>query len=169
MKFALMIVKARRVLLMAGFVLAASCALYAQPDGGPPEGGPPDGPPPGELQQQQRGPSAERELKHLTQLLTLSEAQQAKVKAVLTEQKQQIDALRTSAASAEADEAAHSSREQVDSIREAANTKIAALLTETQKAKFDAWQEKHKQTMERRSREDGDAPPPPPDGGPPGV
>ena len=56
------------------------------------------------------------------------------------------------------------SREQVDSIRDAANAKIAALLTETQKAKFDAWQEKHKQTMERRSREDGDAPPPPPEG-----
>ena len=165
MKFALMSLNLRRALLTAGFVLAASCALHAQPDGGPPEGGPPDGPPPGESQQQQRGPSVERELQHLTQLLTLTDVQQAKVKAVLAEQKQQMDALRASAANAEAGEAAHPSRQQMESVREEANTKIAALLTEAQKAKFDAWQEKRKQEMERRNSEEGDRPPPPPDGG----
>ena len=120
----------------------------------------------------------ERELKHLTQLLTLTDAQQAKVKAVLTEQKQQIDALRGSTANTESGQPAHPSREQRESIRDAANAKIAALLTEAQKVKFQAWQEKRKQAMERRSREDGDAPPQPPDGGqggplpgggPPGV
>ena len=37
MKFAWMSLKARSALLMAGLVLAASCALQAQPNGGPPE------------------------------------------------------------------------------------------------------------------------------------
>ena len=49
-------------------------------------------------------------------------------------------------------------------IRDAANAKISALLTDEQKAKFTAWVDKQKQ---REAQQGDDMPPPPPDGGAP--
>ncbi|MGA2673519.1 MAG: Spy/CpxP family protein refolding chaperone [Terracidiphilus sp.] len=172
---------ARRTLLMAG-VLAASCgALWAQPDG--PMGPPPDGSPPGEMQQQQRGPNVERELKQLTLLLTLTAEQQAQVKAILTDQHQQIEALfkqskpvsqsaKTTPDNSSDDdpqarmEAMASARAAAKAIRKDAHAKIAALLNDPQKEKFAAWQKRQDKAAEQQSNE---MPPPPPDGadGPP--
>jgi hypothetical protein len=123
--------------------------------------------------EQSHGPSVERELKHLTQLLTLSADQQTQVKAVLTDQHQQIEALFKPADSDKTSEEQLPSRETMEAnraamkaLREATQTKIAALLTDDQKTKFAAWIKKHEKSS---SQQDEDAPPPPPDGegGPP--
>lgn len=164
----------RRALLLAGALVAGGCALWAQPDGPPP-----DGPPPGDMQQPQRGPNADRELKHLTRLLTLTEDQQVQVKAILTNQSQQIKALfdqsksntQGSASSPDAangpnPEAMASMHAQMKVIRDAANSKIAALLTDAQKTKFNEWLEQRAKREAQMSQDD--MPPPPPDGGGPG-
>jgi len=173
---------ARRVLWMACVLAASCCVLQAQPDGA--GGPPPDGPPPGEMQQQSRGPSVDRELKQLTQMLTLTTAQQIQVKAILTDQHQQIEALfnqskpaaqngKTTSDAASSDdqrpdwEAMQKMRTAAKAIREDANAKIAETLTDDQKVKFAAWEKKRQKSSARQ--ESDDMPPPPPDGegGPP--
>jgi len=176
MRIAARNLRAPRALLMA-CALAASChALQAQPDG--PGGPPPDGPPPGEMQPQSRGPSVDRELKQLTQLLTLTTAQQTQVKAILTDEHQQVEALMSQSrqaaqgekTSAEAgdDREAHwaaikKTRAAVEAVREEAHAKIAAALSDDQKTKFTAWEKKREKAAARE--ESDDMPPPPPDGG----
>lgn len=165
---------ARRSVSVFGLSIACCCVAWAQPDG--PGGPPPDGgPPPGEMQQQQRGPSVERQLKRLTELLTLTGEQQTQVKAILTDQHQQMMALFKQASGGKAGEDQPPSREAMEAMRAATKTihadtqaKIAALLTGDQKTKFAAWEQKRAKASARQEDE-GDAPPPPPDGegGPP--
>jgi len=180
----------RRALLIAAVLTMGYGALWAQPDG--PGGPPPDGPPPGQMQQSS-GPSVKRELKNLTQLLTLTTAQQAQIKTILTEEHQQMETLfsqsrrdeqstKTSADSkADGDEstrkdAMETSRAAAKAIREEADVKISAVLTEDQKAKFESWEQKREAAS--KQQEDDDMPPPPdgqggppPEGGggPPGI
>src|SRR5271163_3877141 len=83
----------RRRLIVAAFLvaipLAGSTALWAQNDA------PPAGP-----GHQRGGP--ERELEHLTQMLSLNADQQTQVKALLTEQRQKMEALRNGGSNADA-------------------------------------------------------------------
>jgi Spy/CpxP family protein refolding chaperone len=167
----------RRLLVMTSVLVASCCALWAQPDG----------PPPGDMQQQMSpGPSADREMKQLVQVLTLTQDQQAKVKVILTDQQQQIQALfkqpKTSAKSDKSADTADNDqpsgpeammalRTQMKAIRAAANEKIATLLDDTQKPKFEAWLDKRQKAEAQQESEDMPGPPPdggdgpPPDGG----
>jgi Spy/CpxP family protein refolding chaperone len=141
-EFVYVVSLSRRLLLMGSIVVASCCALWAQQETTP-------GPPPGEMRQ--RGPGIDRELKHLTNLLTLTEAQQAQVKAILAAQKQQMDTLHKPAdEGGNGGEAVRPSRVQMDTIHDATDAKIAALLTDEQKPKFAAWQQQRKQMMEGR-------------------
>jgi Spy/CpxP family protein refolding chaperone len=135
---------ARPALLLAGVLLAGSCAVWAQnePQTGPPAGG-----------MGHRGPNAERELGQLTQTLSLTPDQQTQVKALLQERRGKMEALRSSGT--------QPTREQMESIRKDTDDKISAFLTDDQKAKFAAWQQ---QRMQNRRGPGGDAPPPPPPG-----
>ena len=135
---------ARPALLLAGILLAGSCALYAQdePQSGPPAGG-----------MGRRGPNAERELGQLTQALSLTPDQQTQVKALLQERRGKMEALRSSGT--------QPTREQTEGIRKDTDDKISALLNDDQKAKFAALQQ---QRMQNRRGPGGDAPPPPPPG-----
>ena len=155
-----------RVLTLAAVVALAGTLLHAQD-------GPPPGPPPGEMQDgPQQGPGVDRQLKHLTKLLTLTSDQQAQVKVILTDQQQQIKALfdqaRSSSGVSSSDtggptpETMTAQRTQMRLIRDAANSKIAAVLTDEQKAKFTAWLDQQKK---REAQQGDDMPPPPPDGG----
>jgi Spy/CpxP family protein refolding chaperone len=181
-EFANCVPLARRTLLIGGVLAGSCCVLWAQPDG--PMGSPPDGSPPSEMQQQHpHGPSVDRELKRLNKLLALSTEQQTQAKAILTDQHQQMEALfkqsssaaqsgSTSSNAASSDEqrpsreAMESMRSSMKAIRDDAHAKIAAILTDDQKAKYVAWEKK----QQSKSRQDGDDMPPPPpdgDGGPP--
>lgn len=168
-----------RTVAVAALAASFALALRAQTDG------PPPGPPPGDFQGgQQQGPPAERQLKHLTKLLTLTQDQQTQIKPILTEEDQQIKALFDQARAAQtgtnaqsdssaqdnrpSPEAMAAMRTQMKALREAANVKIAALLSDTQKAKFSSWLEQ--QQKREAQRDQDDMPPPPPDGdggGPP--
>jgi Spy/CpxP family protein refolding chaperone len=170
-----------RALALAAAAAVFASTLHAQADG------PPPGPPPGDMQSgPDQGPGVDRQLKRLTKMLTLTADQQAQIKPILVYEQQQIktlfDEARSSAKSDGADaggppsqEVMTAQRTQMKLIREASNTKIAALLTEPQRAKFSTWLEKQKQ---REAQQGDDMPPPPPDGeggpppgggGPPGV
>jgi hypothetical protein len=128
-------------------------------------------------QQAPRGPSVEKELKRLTQLLTLTTDQQTQIKVILTDRRQQIEALYKSAAKSEKNstdenqmpnrEAMEAKRSEAKSIRQQAREKIDALLNDDQKTKFATWEKKNEKTLAQQQREE-EMPPPPPDGaGPP--
>jgi Spy/CpxP family protein refolding chaperone len=131
---------ARRGLLMASILAASCCVFCAQADGQARAG------------MRQHGGGIERELVELTQALGLSGDQQAQVKAVLEERREKMEALRASGALP--------NREQMGAIHRDANLKIAALLSDDQKAKFAAWQEQNRER--RRGQGSGEAPPPQP-------
>ena len=162
---------ARRKAPVFGLFAACCSIAWAQPGG--PGAPPPEGPPLGGMQQISRGPSVERELKQLTRLLTLTVEQQTQVKAILTDQRQQIDALfkpaSTSASestSGEAPLSAESSattRASIKAIRDAAQSKIAGVLSDGQKIAFALWEKKQERAAAQEESED--MPPPPPDGG----
>jgi Spy/CpxP family protein refolding chaperone len=172
-----MILLARRTLPLLAMLLALCGSVGAQPDG--PGGPPPDGPPPGAFQPQQHGPSVDRELKQLTQLLALTAGQQSQVKDILTEQHARIEALFKPASSTAADakndappqppdpDRMEAIRAAAKSIREAAQERIKALLSADQAVKFAAYAKKRARSQAQQESED--MPPPPPDGegGPP--
>lgn len=148
---------ARRTLMLACVLIAGSCALWSQADA-------PQGPPPGPPDGMHRG--HEGELRELTQALALTPEQRTQVKTLLEQRRQQVEALRTPPSGDNATPAPRPSREQMESIRQATDTKIAALLNDDQKAKFAAWQAERKQHMGHRGGPGGgpggDGPPPPP-------
>jgi hypothetical protein len=102
-EFAYGFLLARRTLVLAAVLVASCGAIWAQADG---QASPPtNGPAPGEMHR--RGPGVERELAQLTHVLSLSAEQQTQVKALLTAQRQQFEALRNpSAANGSSNEAA---------------------------------------------------------------
>jgi Spy/CpxP family protein refolding chaperone len=137
---------ARRALVLAVTFAAGCCAVWAQTEApASPSAG---GPPPGE---HWRGPGVERELHHLTEILSLTAEQQTQVKALLVAQRQQLEALRaaTPANSAETGPTP-AAREQMQTIHQTTDEKISALLNDEQKTKFAAWQQQRKEMMQRR-------------------
>lgn len=157
--------------------LGAGIAHAQAPDGPPPGGAPPEdggGPPPMRDSMNDRGPGAQRELKTLTRLLSLTSDQQAGVKTILEQQATQMRALlaktRSNSEESNTPEARQSHMAQIEQIRDDADTKITALLNDSQKQTFAEWLAKRKaQTEKRREQDGGDGPPPPPPdgGGPP--
>lgn len=175
-----------RIFSAALCVALLAAPLVAQQDG-PPSGPPPDGMMMGEGPQ--HGPSVDRELKRLTKLLTLTTEQQAQVKSILIDRNQKIGELMRSAGPAPQHSGQQQSSSetgsqptpeqmeqlhtQIQALRTAANSKISALLSSEQAAKFQNWLKQ----QHRRGEEDGMQPPPPdggmggppPDGGPGGA
>jgi Spy/CpxP family protein refolding chaperone len=118
-----------RTLLMAG-VLAAACGVFCAQANGQGRGG-----------MRQRG-GGDQELTELTQLLSLTSDQQTQVKTLLTDQRQQMQALHNSAAGSDASDTSQPTmQEQMQTIRKNTNDKITALLDDDQKTKFAAWLE----------------------------
>jgi Spy/CpxP family protein refolding chaperone len=110
----------------------------------------------------QRGGNPEREVEHLTRMLSLTPDQQTQVKALFAEQRQKMEALRNPAPGADASSQATPPRhQQMEAIRNDTDTKITALLNDDQKAKFAAWQQERKERMEHRQGPGGDNAPPP--------
>jgi Spy/CpxP family protein refolding chaperone len=114
----------------------------------------PQGPPPGHGRW--GGPGGferpERELRMLTNRLSLTTEQQASVKAVLEQQITQMTALREKSdpAANETPEARETRRTQMLQIRQDTDTKITALLDENQKKQYAELLAERKARMERR-------------------
>jgi len=100
-----------------------------------------------------------RQLQRLTQELSLTADQQSQIKPMLFERQQKIQALMQNGSLSQEDR-----RAQARTISEGTNNSIKALLTDDQKQKFDAMQERM-----RRGGPGGGGPggPPPPNGSAP--
>jgi Spy/CpxP family protein refolding chaperone len=157
--------------LAVASVLLGLCSFAAYAQSGESDG-PPSGPPPGGANHMP--PSPDRELKMLTKLLTLTTEQQTGVKALLEEQATEMKALRAKGQSESSQSSDSSTNEspqarmaQMEQIHDETNTKIAALLDDSQKKVFAEWLEKRKAEMEQLRSQGGEPPAPPDGGGPP--
>lgn len=158
---------------VALLALGVGIASAQAPDGPPPGPPPDDGGGPPSMTDQMPGP--QRELKMLTRILSLTTDQQTGVKMILEQQVAQMRALRAKSQSSSSEEsntpeARQARMTQAEQIRDESDTKISALLNDSQKKTFADWVAKRKAAMERRQQGEGDGPPPPPPdggGGPP--
>jgi Spy/CpxP family protein refolding chaperone len=145
-------VSLRRGLLIAGILAVTCSAVWAQ------NGSQAESQPAGQMGR--RGGNLERQLKHLTRMLSLTPDQQTQVKSLLAERRQKMAELRKSSSGGDASaQAAPPSREQMQAIRNETDIKMSVLLNEDQKAKFAAWQQERNARMERRQGSGGDNPP----------
>ena len=96
---------------------------------------------------------AEGQLKHLTEALDLTTDQQAQIKPILVARDQQRQQIFADQSLAEADR-----HTKMKAIQDSTRTKIEAVLTDAQKKKFDAMQEK---MHEHRGGQQGGAAPAP--------
>jgi Spy/CpxP family protein refolding chaperone len=108
---------------------------------------------PGQAEHGRGRMDAEGQLKHLTEALNLTTDQQAQIKPILAARDQQRQQIFADQSLAEADR--HS---KMKAMQEATRGKIEAVLTDTQKQKFEAMQERMHQ---HRGGEQGGAAPAP--------
>ena len=150
----------RKALIAATFVLALlSLGLgtaLAQDD----KDAAPQGQPSGEGQPQGTGrhmgrhgmPSVDDQLKHLTQQLSLTADQQAKLKPILTDQQAQMEKLHSDSSLAREDRFS-----KMQELRQNSDTQIKSVLTDDQQKSFDKMREEQKDRMGKWRK--GSAPP----------
>ena len=134
----------QKLLLLAMCMLGMSALAQQNP---PPPGGEGQG-------QGRRMPSIEDQLKNLTEKLTLTDDQQAKVKTILEDTRSQMTKIMQDQDMSREDKMAKGR-----SIREAGNTKIREVLTDEQKKKFDDLQKEMQERMRQRQQGGGDSNP----------
>jgi Spy/CpxP family protein refolding chaperone len=139
-----------RTLLLALTISVFTISLSAQD----PMGGPPPGPPPDMFGGAGETPGVNTQVKRLTKILKLSDEQRTKVRAILQEEKAQLDKLKKDQPDSDED-----ALEGVDELHKATSAKIREILTEEQKTKFDEHEAKRQDARERSLQE---TPPPPP-------
>lgn len=116
-------------LAMSG-VLALGVCAYAQDQENPP-------PPQGQWGHGPHRMDPDRELQHLTRELNLSSDQQSQIKPLLVDQQQKMQALFQDESLAQEDRHA-----KAKSISDDTHSKIEALLTDEQKPKYEAMQQR---------------------------
>ncbi|MGB8539175.1 MAG: hypothetical protein WCD57_22315 [Acidobacteriaceae bacterium] len=134
-------------LLATGLTLGTAAAFAQQdsPDASPQQQGPGGG----RFGRGQANP--DERLAQMTKRYNLSADQQTQIKPILADQQQQITALRQDSSLSREDKFA-----KMSSIRDASNTKISAVLNDSQKQKFTEDQQKFQQ---RRQQHGGGGPP----------
>jgi protein CpxP len=115
-------------LLLAAAVVTCGSTLYAQM----PEGAGPGGPP-------RRGPmTTEQRLQHLTKALNLTEEQQTKIKPILENESQQLQALHQDTSVAQQDR-----WPKMKAIRDNTTSQITPILTPDQQKKYEEMTTRH--------------------------
>ena len=137
-------------LLATGLALG-SAAAFAQQDSPTPDASAQPGP--GRMGRQQMTP--DEQLARMTKRYDLTADQQTQIKPILADSQQQMTALRQDSSMSRDDKMA-----KMKTIREGANTKIQAILNDSQKQKFAEDQQRMQERMMQRG---GGAPA----GGPP--
>jgi Spy/CpxP family protein refolding chaperone len=97
-------------------------------------------------------PSVEDQVKNLTEKLSLTDDQQAKVKTILEDTRSQMMKVMQDDSISREDKMAKGR-----SLREASNGKIRDLLTDDQKKKFDDMQKEAQERMRQRQQGGGDS------------
>jgi Spy/CpxP family protein refolding chaperone len=148
------------VLCSAGLVMSAAVAQQETappPPDGQQQGPPPDGQMQGPMQGEHRGMDPERRLERLQRRLDLNASQTAQIREIFSEARAQMEALRSNTSLAPEDR-----RAQMMTLHQGEQSRIRAVLTPEQQAKYDAMQARMR---ERRGEEGGQGapvPPPPP-------
>lgn len=140
--------------LLCGAGLMVSAAV-AQQDAAPPP--PPDGQQQGPPMGGPHGMDPEHHAAMMQRRLDLTAGQTAQLQQIFTEEQAKIESLRTDTALAPADR-----RTQMMGLHQGVQTRIRAVLTPDQQAKFDAMQAKMRER--RMGGANQGAPPPPPAG-----
>lgn len=134
--------KTRKIFaVLSAVVLALSLNAFAQ-QGPADQGG----------DNQQRGehhgpPSADDLMKMLTERLSLSADQQAKIKPIVADMLKQMGALHQDESLSREEK-----MQKMRSLHDAARAKVRALLNDDQKKKFDEMQQEHRQHMQEREQ-----------------
>ncbi len=152
----------REAILGLWLLLATNPVLFAQQDG------PPPGPPPDLQGGQESGApqimNVKKRLSQMTHRYDLSPAQQEAMRPILESERQQMAELRKDDSLAPQEMFS-----RMMTIHKASKEKIEAVLTDTQKTKFEEDEAKTEDRRRHRMEQMGgeDMPPPLPDGGPP--
>ena len=88
-------------------------------------------------------PSVDKQVKHLTKALKLSDEQQAKVRSSLEDQHKQMEQIRSDSSLSRNDRIS-----KMKGIRDSTNAQIKAVLNDDQQKKFDEMQQKHQKRHE---------------------
>ena len=141
--------------LAAGFVVCGAQA-FAQETGGAPEtSAPPPIQGPGGGRRGMMDP--DQQLERMSKRYNLSADQQSQLKPILVSQQQQMQALRGDSSLSREDRMA-----KMQSIHSDSNTKIEAILNDTQKKQFAEDQQRMQERMQQRGDGAGPGGPPPP-------
>ena len=144
--------KAAACVFLSMAMAMCGSALYAQMQDGASQGA-----------MHPMGPmSSDQRLQHLTQMLNLTTDQQSKIKPILDNESQQMQALRADTSMSRADRMS-----KMQSIRETTNSQITPILTPDQQQKYQQMQAQMKQHMHNgvapnATGPGGDAATPPP-------
>jgi periplasmic protein CpxP/Spy len=95
----------------------------------------------------------DRQVKMLTKKLDLTAEQQTQIRSILTDRQQQFESIRNDSSLAPKDR-----REKMRSLREDSDTKIKAVLTDSQKQTYEQMQAQMRQRMQERHHEQGQSP-----------
>ncbi len=87
-------------------------------------------------------PSVDDQIKHLTQKLSLTDDQQAKLKPILEDQRKQMDQIHNDSSLSREDRFS-----KMQQVRTSGDTQIKALLTDDQQKKFDKMREEQRSHM----------------------
>ena len=141
--------------LAAGFVVCGAQA-FAQETGGAPEtSAPPPMQGPGGGRRGMMDP--DQQLERMSKRYNLSADQQSQLKPILVSQQQQMQALRGDSSLSREDRMA-----KMQSIHSDSNSKIEAILNDTQKKQFAEDQQRMQERMQQRGDGAGPGGPPPP-------
>jgi protein CpxP len=99
-------------------------------------------------------PTIDDQIKHLTRKLNLSADQQAKVKPILEDQRNQMEQIRSDSSMSREDRFS-----KMQSIHESANSQIKGVLNEDQQKKFDEMQKEQRDRMRGGSGGEKSGPP----------
>lgn len=147
-------IKLTHLALSALLIAGVTGAALAQDNPPPPPDQGQGGPPPGGGRGMRMDP--DRQLARLTQELNLTADQQAQIKPMLVDRQQKMQALMQNQSLSQDDK-----RAQGRTIMEGSNKNIKSVLTDEQKQKFDAMQERARRQMQGGPGGGGPPPPPP--------
>jgi Spy/CpxP family protein refolding chaperone len=147
------------VLCSAGLTMGAAVAQQETAPPPPPpdqqqQGPPPDGQMQGPMHAGPRGMDPERRVEMLQRRLNLNDSQTAQVRQIFKEAVAQMETIRANASLAPEDR-----RAQMMTLHQGEQSRLRAVLTPEQQAKYDAMQAR---MQERRADGGGESAPPPP-------
>jgi Spy/CpxP family protein refolding chaperone len=132
-------------LALSGVLAVAGSAAFAQSDSSPQQPAAPATN--AQPMQGHRGMDPDKQVAELSKRLSLTADQQTQIKPILVARQQQMEALHQDQTASQQDKMA-----KMKSLRDDSNAKIEAVLTDTQKQKFEKMQAKQQERWQQRQQ-----------------